>query len=398
VPQPFAGYRVLDLTHVLAGPFASYQLAVLGAEVIKIEHPDHPDQVRETGSSPDWGARLMNTNYLTQSSNKRAITLNLATPQGRDVLLRLARTADVLVENYRAGALDALGLGYAALQACNPDLIYCSLTAYGRTGPKGSDTAYDGVVQATSGLMSVSGTPEITPLKVGAPIVDYASGMTAAFAIASALLQRVRDGGGQHIDVAMSDAALMLMASNVCGYLSTGQMLSRPRGNDFSTAGGSCYPTKDGLLVLAALNDRQHRRLWTYLERPDLALLFRQCDQIAHDAILRTTLAGLLLTRTAEEWECDLNAVSVPAGRVRTVPEALAMAQTTSRGSLLHRHDSVPGLDAPATVPVAAFTFAHDGPQVRTPPPALGADTEAVLREAGYTAAEIKKLQAAKII
>jgi len=397
--QPYSGFKVVDLTHVLAGPFAVYQLAVLGAEVIKIENPNQPDQVRETGVEDEWGHRLMNTNFLTQGSNKRAITLDIKTAKGREVLLKLIDKADVFVQNYRKGALAKLGLGYEDLKKRNPNLIYCSLSGYGHTGPKGHHTAYDGVIQATSGLMSVSGTPELTPLKVGAAVVDYASGSTAAFAIASALVQRERNGGGsQHIDVSMLDAALMLLSSNVCGYLSTGKRLSTPRGNAYPTAGGSCFETKDGLLMLSAINDRQHIRLWKLLGREDYAKLYRHFDQVKHDPELRAELTRIFMTKTAAEWEEILNEAGVPSGRVRTLPETLEWDQVKSRKNLTHRHDYVKGVEGPVTVPVAGFSFEHGGAKVTSPPALMGEHTDEVLKELGYKDADIAAMRAEGVV
>ena len=247
--------------------------------------------------------------------------------------------------------------------------------------------------------MSVSGTPELTPLKVGAPIVDYASGAMAAFAIASALLQREREGGGgQHIDVSMLDTALMLLASNVCGYLSTGKPLSTPRGNSFPTAGGTCFETRDGLLMLAALNDRQHVRLWRLLGRRDFAKLHSQEDQARHDPELRAELARILRTRTAAEWEDSLDAASIPAARVRTLPEALATAQVASRPNLIHRHAHVRGIEGPVTVPVASFSFDHDGPQVTAPPPMVSEHTDDVLAELGYRPDEVAAMRVEGVV
>src|SRR4051812_14643828 len=174
--RPFEGIRIIDATHVLAGPFAAYQLAVLGADVIKVEHPQEFDQSRETGSDRTLNRARMGTSFLTQSSNKRSLTLDLKSPAGQDVFRKLIATADVLVENYRPGALDALGLGYDALCALNPRLIYASMSAFGSEGPRREHTAYDYVIQATSGIMAMTGTPDVHPIKFGSPAIDYATG------------------------------------------------------------------------------------------------------------------------------------------------------------------------------------------------------------------------------
>ena len=213
--RPFEGIVVVDITHVLAGPFAAYQLALLGADVIKVEHPTEYDQSRDSGGDRELNRQAMGTGYLTQGSNKRAITLNLKHPRGREVLRRLVARADVLVENWRSGAFPALGLGYADLEPLNPRLVYCSMTAFGQEGPRGEQTAYDPLIQATSGMMAMTGTPEVNPIKTGAPVVDYATGTMCAFAISAALFQRERTGRGQYIDSSMLDVALMLMGSHV---------------------------------------------------------------------------------------------------------------------------------------------------------------------------------------
>src|SRR5476651_389073 len=217
--RPFEGIRVIDVTHVLAGPFATYQLAVLGADVIKVEHPDDPDQSRGAGTDKELNRRNMGTAFLTQASNKRSITLDLKSEKDRDILRDLVKTADVFVENYRPGAFEALGLGYEALAAINPRLIYASFSAFGQNGPRGPQTAYDHVIQATSGIMAMTGTKEVNPIKFGSPAIDYATGMTGAFALAAALFQRERTGKGQRVDMAMLDVAIVLMSSHVTGYL-----------------------------------------------------------------------------------------------------------------------------------------------------------------------------------
>src|SRR5690349_2483304 len=213
--RPFEGIRIIDITHVLAGPFAAYQLALLGADVIKVEHPEEPDQSRDSGPDLALNRAGMGSYFLTQGANKRAITLDLKQEAAREVLRRLVARADVLVENYRPGAFEALGLGYEVLSALNPRLIYCSISAFGHGGPRGGQTAYDHVIQATSGIMAATGTPEVNPIKFGAPAIDYATGTMGAFALATALFQRERTGRGQRIDLAMLDVAMMMQASHV---------------------------------------------------------------------------------------------------------------------------------------------------------------------------------------
>jgi crotonobetainyl-CoA:carnitine CoA-transferase CaiB-like acyl-CoA transferase len=229
------------VTHVLAGPFAAYQLAVLGADVIKVEHPDDPDQSRSSGTDKALNRIGMGTGFLTQASNKRSIALDLKKEADREVLKKLVATADVFVENYRPGAFEALGLGYDVLSAINPRLIYASFSAFGQHGPRGPQTAYDHVIQATSGIMAMTGTKDTHPVKFGAPVIDYATGMTGAFALSAALFQRERTGRGQRIDMAMLDVAMILMSSHLTGYLRNG-VHPKPHGNrhPHATNGADC--------------------------------------------------------------------------------------------------------------------------------------------------------------
>ncbi|MBV9200510.1 MAG: CoA transferase, partial [Alphaproteobacteria bacterium] len=380
--RPFEGIRIIDVTHVLAGPFAAYQLGVLGAEVIKVEHPDDPDQTRDGGTDCELNRRGMGTSYLTQSSNKRSITLDLKTEAGRDILKRLVRRADVMVENYRPGAFAALGLGYEAMSEINPRLIYCSISAFGQAGPRGNQTAYDHVIQATSGLMATTGTPELNPIKFGSPAVDYATGTMGAFALASALFQRERTGHGQHIDLAMLDVAMILMSSHLTGYLRNG-VEPKPSGNRHLHATNSCYAAKDGLVMLGASNLRQQRRLWTVLGRPDMIKHSNDERDADHDREI-AVLSEIMLTRTAGEWEEFLQARHVPAARVRPMAQALADPQLLTRG-VVHHHAATPGIDGGFSVPLAPFIFAHGGPRIDTPPPALGQHNEEIFAELGVS-------------
>lgn len=393
--RPFEGIRIIDVTHVLAGPFAAYQLAVLGADVIKVEHPDEPDQSRGSGTDRALNRRNMGTSFLTQGSNKRSITLDLKTEPGREILKKLVAGADVLVENYRPGAFAALGLGYEAMLEVNPRLIYCSISAFGQGGPRRQQTAYDHVIQATSGIMAATGTEEVNPIKIGAPAVDYATGTMGAFALASALFQRERTGRGQHIDLAMLGVAMMMQASLLTGYFRNGAE-PRPHGNKQPFATNSAYDAKEGMVMIGASNLRQQARFWRAVERPDMIKTdneAREADRAREAAVI----ADIIKTRTAGEWEEYFQARHVPAARVRTMAEALADPHFKDR-RVFHRIDSAPGIDGGFGVPLAAFKFAHGGPSIERPPREMGADTDAVLAELGYDAAAIAGFRKARVI
>jgi crotonobetainyl-CoA:carnitine CoA-transferase CaiB-like acyl-CoA transferase len=384
--RPFEGIRVIDATHVLAGPFAAYQLAVLGADVIKIEDPNDPDQSRANGTDKALHRINMGTSFLTQASNKRSMALDLKQATDRDILKALVKTADVFVENYRPGAFEALGLGYEALAAINPRLIYASFSAFGQNGPRGAQTAYDHVIQATSGIMAMTGTNDVHPVKIGAPAVDYATGMTGAFALSAALFQRERTGRGQRIDMAMLDVAMILMSSHLTGYLRNG-VHPKPHGNRHPHATNGAFETREGLVMLGASNLRQQRRLWTVLGRPDMIKRTNDERDADHEREI-AVLSEIMLSRTADEWEAFLQARHVPAARVRTMGEALADPQLQARG-IVHRYAAADGIEGGFAVPVAAFTFAHGGPRIDTPPPALGQHNEDILRELGLQPAAV---------
>lgn len=393
--KPFAGIVVLDITHVLAGPFATYQLGMLGADVIKIENPDDCDQSRHTGSVPELNRVAMGTHFLAQNSNKRSLSLNLKTPKGREILQQLVMRADVLMENFRANALASLGLGASAMRALNPRLIYCSLTGFGQAGPRAGQTAYDHAIQAMSGILSVTGPAEGEAVKAGAPVIDYGTGMMAAFAIASALFQRERSGKGQTIDLSMLDTALLMQSSHITGFMASGKA-PRRRGNDHNYASQNLYETQDGQIMLAAGNQREQARLYQALGRPELAARDYEQHAAAYEEE-RAVLSRIMMGKTAQEWEDFLQSRHIPALKVRALPEALRDSQLGIR-AVLHRHEHVPGVSGPATVPASAFTFEHDGPSIESPPPRVGEHNSDILQSLGYDPTAIVALKQARVI
>ncbi|MCC7487839.1 MAG: CoA transferase [Burkholderiales bacterium] len=395
--RPFEGVRILDCTHVLAGPFTAYQLAVLGADVIKVEDPNEPDQSRESGGDRALNKARMGTSFLTQGSNKRSIALDLRIGGGREALKRLVRDwADVFIENYRPGAFRALGLGYEDLARLKPRLIYASLTAFGQDGPRGNQTAYDHAIQASSGITAATGTPESGPIKAGAPIIDYATGTMGAFAVSAALYQTLRTGKGQYIDMAMLDVALVLQSSHITDYCHTGRHHQRA-GNRMRFVESSMHEAADGLLQLAASNSRQHRRFYAAIDELAEAGRASLDERHARYEEKQAIVAGKIRRKSAQEWEDYLQSKHVPATRVRELPETLADPQLKHR-AVLHRHENVPGVDRPVTVPLAAFKFDHDGPSIERPPARLGEHTDEVLAAVGYSAAEIAALREARAV
>lgn len=399
--QPFSDIRILDLTHVIAGPFCTHQLAVMGADVIKVEPPRRPDMSRASGAGATSAAGMA-SDFTAHNANKRSVCIDLKAAAGAQILRRLLATADVLVENYRSGALAELGFGYDAVKALRPDIIYCSLTGFGQRGPLAARTAYDNVIQAYSGLMAATGDAAAgaAPLKVGPPVLDYGSGLQAAFAIAAALYQRAATGRGQRIDVAMLDAAVMMMSSHVMYWQAAGR-LPPVTGNDHANnAGYCCYATADGQLMLGAYTGRQARDMWTVLGDPGRGRAVEKLTPAAmaeHFDRDRRRIADILLTQTADHWEAAFNRHRVPAAKVRALDRALADRQLQGRAVL----QRVPGADdAAAAFPVAAFQYAEpgSGPALNRPPPALAEHTGEVLREIGYDDGELAQLHEAGVI
>lgn len=395
--QALHGIRVLDLTNVLAGPFCAYQLGLLGADVIKVEMPESGDLARQLGADPALNERLMGASFLAQNGGKKSITLDMKSAAGKDVLRRLVKTADVLVENFRPGVMMRLGLGYDHMKTINPSLVYCAISGFGQDGPLRNAPAYDQIVQGLSGVMSVTGSVESAPLRVGYPVADSIGGLTGAFAIAAALLRRTTTGEGAFIDVAMLDSTIVTMGWVVSNYLVAGQEPT-PFGNDnFTAAPSGAFRTKDGLLNIAANKQEQFVSLARLIGREDLITDTRFTEREnrkKHRAALAAEIEQGLAEKTSAEWEGLLNAAGVPAGRVLTVPEALDHPQVRHR-ALLRTFEAASGVDRRLTVARAGFKIQGAEPDVAAPPPRLGEHTEALLCELGYSPTEIDELKKA---
>jgi CoA:oxalate CoA-transferase len=395
VAKLLEGVRVLDLTNVLAGPFCCYQLAALGAEVIKVEVPGSGDLARQLGADPELNKRRMGASFLAQNAGKRSLTINVKRPRGKEVFRRLVATSDAIVENFRPGVMDRLGLGYEALKEVKPDLVYCAISGFGQDGPLKNNPAYDQIIQGLSGVMSVTGSPHTAPLRVGYPVCDTTGGITAAFAVVAALFRRARTGEGECIDVSMLEATLVAMGWAVSNWLIAG-VRPTPMGNENMTAAPSgAFRTGRGLLNIAANKQEQFETLCRLVGREELITDPRFADREDRKLNryeLKTELEEALARKPAAEWAPELNAHGVPAGEVLSVPEVLEHEQVVGRG-LIQRFPNAPGVGREVAVVRAGFRLAHGDPEPDSPPPVLGADTDRILAELGYAAADIEALR-----
>ncbi len=394
--QPLSGVTIVDLTHVLAGPLCTFQLALLGADVVKVEMPGRGDLLRRLGSDAELNRRLMSSPFLALNAGKRSVTANLRSEGGREVVRRLVAGGDVLVENFRPGVLARHGLAYEDLKAINPRLVYCSLTGFGQDGPLRDSPAFDHVLQAMSGIMALTGTGASGPVKAGFPVIDSASGFIAAYAVLAALMRRERCGAGAHIDVSMLEATLSLLSTQVADYLFTGTPPERLGNAALSgSAASDCFAAPEGPLLIAANTERQFKDLMVALDLADLIDDSRFSEwerRTANREALRQAIETALKRRPAREWETRLNAAGVPAAVVRSLPDILEEPQVRDRGFLASVE--VPALDREASVPTTGFVLDGLRPRPAAGASELGADTDEVLGELGYSEAEIKALRA----
>ena len=334
-PSPLKGIRVLDLTQVFAGPYCTYELALLGADIIKVEPPGG-EQTRFGGAIEELNEQRLGLSFCAQNANKDCVEIDLKTEDGVEALLTLADEVDVFVQNYRPGVIERLGLGEKVIRARNPEIIYCSISAYGGDGPIGHRPAYDHVVQAMSGIMSTTGTEEMGPTKVGAPYIDYATGLNSAFAILAALLEKNRTGKGQLVDISMLDTALNLMANNLVTVATTGRDMPKLGNEAASRAPSSgCFETMDGsLLMLAANNEKQFLSVCKALGGEwwlSDSRWMNPTARVANQESLRAEMSTAFREKTAQEWEKIFDLLGVPASAVRTINELIEEGQPDAR-------------------------------------------------------------------
>ena len=390
---PLAGVRVLDLSNVLAGPFCGYNLARMGAEVVKVENPKGGDLARHLGADPTMAQRLFGLSFVAVNACKQSIALDLKSDEGHAVFLKLVDKADALLENYRPKVMERLGLGYATLAERNPKLVYCAISGFGQEGPWANRPAYDQIVQGLSGAMSVTGDPRSAPLRTGFPISDTLAGLTAAFAISAALVEQRATGRGRFIDVSLLESTLAAMGWVVSNHLNAG-ILPEPMGNDnFTAAPSGTFKTGTGPLNISANEPKQFEKLCELIGRPDLPKEERFGERNTrklHRAALNDEINKALKAKSAEQWEEIFNAAGVPAGCVLSVQEALRQPQLVGRRFVeTLPGEPVDGHELRVTRP--GFLLDEDFPQPSAPP-ALGADTAVWLEKLGYGRAEIDSM------
>lgn len=394
--SPLAGLRVLDLTRVLAGPFCTMILGDMGADVVKVEQPVRGDDTRSWGP-PFQGPE--SAYFLAVNRNKRGITLNLKQSRGQEILRQLIRKSDVVIENFKPGTLEAWGCGREFMESETPSVVHCTISGYGSVGPKGVLPGYDFLLQAESGLMSITGEESGDPMKLGVAIVDLCTGLYASIAILGALHARNSGSPGQHVEVSLYATSLALLANVASNVLLTGKPAGRYGNGHPNIVPYRAFRCRQSDIALAVGNDMQFAQFAAAVGHPEWALdprFTRNCDRVENRAVLDGMIAATLSSRNAGEWIEVLLAAGVPCSRINTVQQALADPQTAATGMLIDIRHTTAGIFRSLGIPMA---FSVTPLAVRYPPPALGEHTDAVLAELlGFKAEDIKKLRDAAII
>jgi crotonobetainyl-CoA:carnitine CoA-transferase CaiB-like acyl-CoA transferase len=394
--------RVLDLSRVLAAPWATQILGDLGAEVIKIEKPGEGDETRLFG--PPFlegadGGRGDATYFLAANRNKQSVAIDFAKPEGAQLVRRLARRAHVVVENFKTGALAKFGLDYNSLAAENPALVYCSLTGFGHDGPYKDKAGYDYLIQGMGGLMSVTGQPDghagAEPMKVGVAVSDLVSGLYTAIAIQAALIHQARTGEGQEIDMALFDCQVAGLANQATNYLA-GHMLPGRLGNAHpNIVPYQVFATADGFVILAIANDSQFRRFCAAASFASDPRFATNAERVAHRAELVALLTPVLASRTTAQWIALLETANVPCGPINRIDQVFADPQAKARGLTI----SLPHATGPLELVASPLRLGKTPPEYRSAPPLLGQHTREILSGTlGLPEAEIARLAAAGVV
>jgi CoA:oxalate CoA-transferase len=392
------GIRVLDLTNVLSGPFATLQLALAGAEVIKIENPKDGDLARKLGCVPEYNQMLMGTSFLAQNANKKSITVNLKALEGKEVFKKLVPTADVVVENFRPDVMARLGLSYDVLRVINPKIIYCAISGFGQSGPDALKPAYDQIIQGLSGEMAINGDERLHPLRAGFPVCDTVGGLNAAFAILAALFYRERTGEGQCIDVALLDSIMPLMGWVVANLMIGNQQPILMGNDNFTAAPSGVFRTKDGFMNIAANKQEQWEAVADVLGVPELKTDPRFQERDARKKN-RKELTPLLESKLGQKetslWVDEFNDHDVPAGAILTLESAMKQEQVHHRNTF--GKTSIEGIGELELFNLTA-KFSKTPGFVETPPPKLGEHTNDILARIGYSEEEIRQLRVKQCI
>ena len=394
------GVVVIDVTNVLAGPFTTYLLTLMGARTIKVENVKGGDLARSLGASPDLSKKLMGASFIAQNSGKESITLNLKADRGKEIFRRLVSISDVVVENFRPDVMERLGLGYEALVKIKPDLIYCAISGFGQDGPDALKPAYDQIIQGKSGLMGVTGTAETGPLRCGIPIADTVGGLNAALAIVAALYQRQMSGNGRFIDISLLDSLLPMMGWVASNYVLAGVQPKRMGNENFTAAPSGAFETLAGQLNISANKQEQWLELCRILDLEELTSdpRFAERDERKKNRdALREILNEKLSARPAREWEEIFSQNGIPSGEILPLEEALSQPQVEHRKLLKRIEDRELGT---ITVFGLPFQFGRNSDMMfaLSPPPRLGEHTDKVLLELSYSPAEISKLEQGGVI
>ena len=392
------GVRVLDLTNVLSGPFATLHLALLGAEVIKIENPEGGDLARKLGNVPKYNKQLLGTSFLAQNANKKSLTLNMKAEEGKEIFRKLARIADVVVENFRPGVMARLGFSYEELCRLNPRIIYCAISGFGQSGPDAFKPAYDQIIQGLSGVMAINGDERLNPLRAGFPVCDTVGGLNAAFAIMAALYHRERTGEGQCIDIALLDSIMPLMGWVAANLLIGGQQPALLGNDNFTAAPSGMFRTRDGHINIAANQQEQWENLADELGLPELKTdpRFQERDtRKANRGLLTPLLEAKLTQETTAHWVEVLNAKGIPSGDVLSLEAALTSQQAQYRQVLEE-------VEQPQIGEIKIFNltarFSKTPGCIETAPPALSQHTQEILTGLGYTEEEQKALREKMVV